>query len=277
MKKCGIIYKITNLIDGMVYIGQTTGKPNRRWKQHLSVKIKYHLHNSINKYGKDNFKFEVIDTANSIDELNILEKFYIKNFNCLFPNGYNLTDGGKNGLKSEYTKQKMSLANKGKKLSEEHKKKCSESQLGEKSSWWGRKHSPETKSKISKGNRGRIVSDETIEKMKLSKLGKKASKETKVKMSLARKGRKSFLGTIHSEECRKKISIKSKNQLFPIKCIENNKTYINAARAAEDLNIKKQSIADYFFGKIKTANGFTFTKVLKEDYLANLNILKQVL
>lgn len=94
MKKA--IYKITNNINGMSYIGQSNN-PQNRWKQHISVSKskgndkKSYIHNAIHKFGVDNFTFSIIGW---FDDYNDKEKYYIKEYNTLYPNGYNLTDGG---------------------------------------------------------------------------------------------------------------------------------------------------------------------------------------
>lgn len=111
----GYIYKITNLINNKIYIGQTTSNPPRkRFNSHKhnakSKKCKSYISNSIKKYGYQNFKFEVIDKAISQTELNFLEATYINLYNTLDPKiGYNLTfvDINGNQRKSEQTKQKM--------------------------------------------------------------------------------------------------------------------------------------------------------------------------
>jgi group I intron endonuclease len=90
-KPYGVIYKITNLIDGKVYVGQTKQKPERRWSQHKKEKRgNCAIHKAINKYGKENFIFEVIDSANNQEELNNLEMDYIKKLDSLVPQGYNI-------------------------------------------------------------------------------------------------------------------------------------------------------------------------------------------
>ena len=90
-----IIYKITNKINDKIYIGQTTRNLEERWKGH-----KYHkgckvLYRAIKKYGKDNFKIESICSALDEKYLDELEINFIKIFNSLSPNGYNLSLGGK--------------------------------------------------------------------------------------------------------------------------------------------------------------------------------------
>ena len=85
------IYKITNKINGKVYIGQTKQEPSKRWEVHKysSQKI-FPIQKAISKYGIANFTFEVIDGANSQSELNYREDHYIHLHNSLSPNGYNL-------------------------------------------------------------------------------------------------------------------------------------------------------------------------------------------
>lgn len=94
MKK--FIYKITNLINGKIYIGQTV-HPNRRWiehKQHAMNGIDaYPIHLAIKKYGSDNFSFEIIE---EVENFNEEEQRLIKEYNSMIPNGYNITKGGEN-------------------------------------------------------------------------------------------------------------------------------------------------------------------------------------
>lgn len=94
----GVIYKVTNLINGKQYIGQTSKLYiNNRWCEHKNNarngKSSY-LYNAIRKYGEENFEFKVILKNIPIDKLNFYEQLWIKKFNTKTPNGYNLTDGG---------------------------------------------------------------------------------------------------------------------------------------------------------------------------------------
>lgn len=99
MKK--FIYKITNLVNNKIYIGQTKNDPKDRFRRHClnygsrggeSHKNESVINNSILKYGKENFLFEVIEGP--VENYNEREKYWIKYYNCKTPNGYNLTDGG---------------------------------------------------------------------------------------------------------------------------------------------------------------------------------------
>ena len=91
------IYKITNNINNKIYIGQSVNI-ERRWKDHLSNSSKKSLiHRAIEKYGKDNFTFEIIEEC-SIEELDNREIYWISYYDT-FNYGYNLTRGGKSGFK----------------------------------------------------------------------------------------------------------------------------------------------------------------------------------
>ena len=121
------IYKITNLINNKIYVGQTIRTIEARFKRHCysqsSNSIRTAMNLAIRKYGKDNFKIELLDTATTRDELNIKENYWILKLNSLSPNGYNLNTGGDSKIMSEETKKKISIANKGRTLTEEHKEK----------------------------------------------------------------------------------------------------------------------------------------------------------
>lgn len=112
-----IIYKITNKVDGKLYVGQTVQKLKKRWSDHCSANRKRdgqsYLYNAIQKHGKDSFLVEQIDSASTLEGLNALEEFYIKKFDTMSPKGYNLLPGGSNRRQHEDTKRKLSEALKG--------------------------------------------------------------------------------------------------------------------------------------------------------------------
>lgn len=136
-----VIYKITNLLNKKCYIGQTSQKnPMRRFYSHISnskLNMDGYLYNAIRKYSIENFKFEVIEEVNSRDELNFLEKYYIKHYDSMNNKyGYNLTSGGgqciltaesrlkiSNTIKSQFKNGRKIVLRSILKLSEETKKK----------------------------------------------------------------------------------------------------------------------------------------------------------
>lgn len=87
------IYKITNLLNSKIYIGQSV-KLLSRISAHKSENGGGLLSKAITKYGKDNFLFEVLEYCNK-DDLDELEIKYISEYNSTVPNGYNISIGGK--------------------------------------------------------------------------------------------------------------------------------------------------------------------------------------
>lgn len=107
----GVIYKITNLINGKVYIGQSRQKPGRRWTEHKrnAKRKKEHsddnmiITSALKKYGIENFFHEIIHYVTKDEEITLVEEYYIKKYDSLVPNGYNITvlDQGKKVLSKE--------------------------------------------------------------------------------------------------------------------------------------------------------------------------------
>lgn len=89
------IYKIENLLNGKVYIGQSVNI-EKRWQDHKnrakSHTASYTITNAMNKYGIDNFSFEVIEQC-PIEELDSKEQYWIAYYDS-YKNGYNETIGG---------------------------------------------------------------------------------------------------------------------------------------------------------------------------------------
>ena len=100
----GWIYKITNQVNMKMYFGKTEDNdPTDRWKEHIRDSHKRRcekrpLYDAFNKYGVENFKFEVVDQTDDPDDLCELEKFYINKYRTYVGfkdcNGYNATLGG---------------------------------------------------------------------------------------------------------------------------------------------------------------------------------------
>lgn len=113
-----LIYLITNNLNNKKYVGQTSNSLDLRWRQHTSKHQGYCrvLHNAIMKYGKENFSIIEIAKASSIEELNQMEEAFIKEFNTIVPNGYNLLPGGNNKKHHDDSKRKMSITRTGKKV-----------------------------------------------------------------------------------------------------------------------------------------------------------------
>lgn len=112
------VYKAVNLINGKCYIGFDSNWPNRKY-HHVWAKEQYPIQKAIKKYGKQNFKWEVLYQSKDAEHtLSIMEPYFIKENNSFGKNGYNMTKGGDGvlGLKhTEKTKRKISISSKGRK------------------------------------------------------------------------------------------------------------------------------------------------------------------
>lgn len=88
------IYKITNKINNKIYIGQSIN-PEERFKQHCEKREKYKslINQAIQKYGKENFEFEILGLYKDYNEKEI---YFIDYYNSKAPNGYNIANGGEN-------------------------------------------------------------------------------------------------------------------------------------------------------------------------------------
>lgn len=217
MKKepiCGI-YKITCIVTGKIYIGQSVDCMKRAYAYSTMHRYEYgkkqrHLYNSIKKYGWENHTFEIIHEC-AKEELNLWERHFVKLLNSFGSElGMNLTDGGDAPTN----------------VSEETKKRISESIKGEKNGFYGRHHSDDTKEflrKLHRGNKyalGSIRSQETKDKLRSAHLGKIASEKTKSKMRESHRGKKhdwnkGNIGKFkHSEEHKQRLREMHKGKCF---------------------------------------------------------------
>lgn len=109
------IYKITNKINGKIYIGKTKRKTKDRWLEHVRDSKNYPLkniplHKAIIKYGTENFAVEILESGIEERELNKKEKYYIKMLKSNNGDiGYNATHGGDSGqYVQNYHKKRLS-------------------------------------------------------------------------------------------------------------------------------------------------------------------------
>lgn len=153
-----VVYRHTSP-SGKVYIGITSLKPEKRWRNGEGYKGCYKFYNAIQKYGWDNIKHEIIFSGLNEDSAKLIEEifiYYYKQQNI----SLNITDGG-DGMKGYHH-------------TEEAKKKISEA---------GKNPSEETRKKIGAAQKGKILSEETRKKIGASLKGHKVSEEHKKKLS----------------------------------------------------------------------------------------------
>lgn len=154
----GTIYIYRHKELGKCYVGQTIQPFKYRRTQHLNPNSTCTaLRDAIQEYGENAFDIILIENIESREELNRLEILYIKQYNSMYPNGYNLHGGG----------SRLNA------VSDETRKRISEASRN-------RKHSPETKKKIGRSGesnaRAKLSELEVIEiKNRLKKGEKQAS------------------------------------------------------------------------------------------------------
>lgn len=107
----GYVYKTTNLINGKIYIGQKASEIFiESYKGSGIILIK-----ALDKYGEENFKVEILEECNSKDELDLVEKKWIKILKATDDSiGYNIAEGGQGGNLGDKVNTRISTALRGK-------------------------------------------------------------------------------------------------------------------------------------------------------------------
>lgn len=115
------VYCLTNKINGKKYIGITKQEIEKRWRNGRGYKKTTRIAMAIKKYGWDNFDKKILYSDLDNKKASDMEIFYINKYNTI-ENGYNVQSGGFKDYTtemSEYHKQCVSKANKGKHYSPE--------------------------------------------------------------------------------------------------------------------------------------------------------------
>lgn len=164
------IYRIIQKSSGKSYIGQTKMTFIKRywhhnWKLNDNSHDNRHLQNAWNKYGEDDFNFEIIHILDKHVDMNELEIGYIKQYNS-YSKGFNLTTGGEG-------KKDCPTSDRAKRI------------IGQKNRIHnlGKKASEETKTKMRASSPRRKLTQDQVEKLRQSRIGSKHTEESKQKMS----------------------------------------------------------------------------------------------
>lgn len=139
-----LVYKITNKTNSKIYIGQTSRDLKTRLSEH-SRRTRTIMGKAIKKYGIDNFEVEQIDDAETMEELNNKEIYWIEHYNCLTPNGYNQCIGGDN-TKGFNHRESSKL-----KMSKSH---IALNKVGANNPFYGKTHTPEQIKKWKQDRKG---------------------------------------------------------------------------------------------------------------------------
>ena len=264
------IYKATNILNGKMYIGQTT-RPERRFAEHTwqGSKSKI-LSTAIKKHGKENFEFNIMCWCPDKAYADMVETKLIEAHDTRRV-GYNICVGGEGfgsgedhptygSSLSEEHKVKVSAALKGKKKSPEHIAKVA-------ATWVGKKHTAEARQNMSKAHIGHTHTEATKTKMAQRMRGNtyckglKLSAERKQHISLAIKG------TVRSEETRAKMA-NAKEIKGQVRIQRRGEVFVfeNPSECAEYLETSRENVMRYLRGERKRRDGWAVLWVDKNGY-----------
>lgn len=202
----GIIYCITNTVNGKKYVGKTVQNLEDRWDDHVALARtgrKIYFMNAIRKYGPDAFEKSILETIEDEELLSDAERKWILELNTTdHMVGYNSTFGGEGfstgSLNPKVLNPKYGPDNPayGVPKSEEQKEKIRKSLtgllVGEKNPFYGKKHSEETKRRISEvqiGKKRGPCPEEKKQRISQAQKGRTFTEEHKAKLSAAKVGR----------------------------------------------------------------------------------------
>lgn len=171
------VYKIENLVNGKCYIGSTKDFRERRHRHKINLEnnrhINPHLQSAYNKYGKENFMFEVVEYVKGESNLLKREQHYLDNLSL--ETLYNI---------SRFATSPM----RGRKHTDEWKSKMSVIMSGKTSPNYGRKASLTARLNMSKAQTGKTQSKETVARRAKSLKGRKRPQKVieKIKQTKAK-------------------------------------------------------------------------------------------
>lgn len=231
------IYKYTNIINGKVYIGQTSRTLEERAQSNgRNYRECPRFYNAIRKYSWESFIPEILEVVDTVEEANKRECFYISKYDSTNPEkGYNLLSGGNCAPIPDEAKQKISEAAKkryedktknpmyGKKHSDETISKMRECKLGELNPMFGRSWTDEQRRCCSTKGKHLNLSEEQrdILREKARKLGKEVGNK-------------------------------------PVKCLEDNLCFESISKAAAAYGVTKSTLNGHLKGRQHTCAGRHF-------------------
>ena len=199
------IYKLTNKVNGKIYVGKTEKSLADRLSRHLACakrKVNRYLYDAMNHYEYDNFEISLIEECSTRDILDDREKYWIRAFNSLYPSGYNMTIGGGGG---------NTLAS----WTEEQRKELYSRQTAKRV---GMRRTEEQKSRMKAAAKRREEAKTEQQKKEISDKIRAINIEKGIcpsKEFWGKKGQEGFFkGKKHTEEAKKKVSLSRKGKKY---------------------------------------------------------------
>lgn len=212
------IYRITNIVNGKIYIGSSVNLMKRQSRHSLNLRKGIHenryLQRSFNLYGEESFVIDILEYCKK-ESLIEREQFWLDAYKAQGLMLYNICLIAKSrfGVKlSEETKSKMALSHQGKHhLLKETREKLSKMRMGELNPFFNKKHNEKTKEIISKTHKGKKFSKEHRDKISQANRERLISEITIKKLRDKMMGRfkgelNPFYGEKHSDETKRKMS-----------------------------------------------------------------------
>ena len=211
------VYQHKNKINGKIYIGITSQKPEDRWgSQGCNYKSSPHFYSAIQKYGWNNFEHNILFTGLTKEQACLKEQELIKEYDLMNREfGYNSTSGGDIFVMNEETKHKISQAMMG-----------------------------------NQNALGHPCSEEKKKKIRDAQKGRKFTEEHKQKLSEAAKNRH-----VPCSE-KKKQTLKEKSHKKPVYCEELNQVFKSVQECGRQLGIPATNISKLCNGRGKTLKGY---------------------
>ena len=211
------VYQHKNKINGKIYIGITSQKPEDRWgSQGCNYKSSPHFYSAIQKYGWNSFEHNILFTGLTKEQACLKEQELIKEYDLMNREfGYNSTSGGDIFVMNKETKQKISQAMMG-----------------------------------NQNALGYPCSEEKKKKIRDAQKGRKFTEEHKQKLSEAAKNRH-----VPCSE-KKKQTLKEKSHKKPVYCEELNTVFESVQECGRQLGIPATNISKLCNGRGKTLKGY---------------------
>lgn len=233
-KKISGIYKIENLINHKVYIGQSKDI-NARWSRHKTNEHNVHLKRAFIEYGIENFSFEILIETYDRDywEIFLIQIYHATNFIY----GYNICNGG--DANAHFNKDNGMF---GKHRTEEERKHLSELHKGKK----GIPHTEEHKNKMKGGANPSAMKIQCVETSEIFDTCKEAFEKYRDDST-----RKSFPLEVLDKPTRTWkgyhwIRLTKRKRIL---CVETNKVYKSFSEAEKDTKIPKNTINQCCLGR----------------------------
>lgn len=242
------IYQIRNVINGKLYVGSSINLRKRSISHYNDLKNHRHnnskLQRASDKYGLNNFIFEVLEIVDGKDKLLEKEQYYIDKLNVV-EEGYNICPVAGNHLGFQFSEEsieKMRQSQKGNKnasgkRTEEQRKRMSEARKGKycgvNSPNYGIKRTEEQRARLSEAHKGKKLSEE--QKRKIGDSIRNKSPEEKARM------------------------YKNSGVKRAVTCVELNITFSSIKEACDFIGRDNRKYAGIYAccrGRSSTANGY---------------------